>query len=102
VRPYGEGMWRMSSPDGRRWVQYDGPGRVSASGGLDAYVTTGLGPVEVNPLSGVFYEPKGADDEVAVFLRARAVVGDNAPTVTGTPPKLPAFGSPPASPGVVY
>lgn len=94
-------MWRVSSPDGRAWVQYDN-GRVSA-GGLPAGVDVqGDQPVEVLPMTGQWYRPSGDRDPVAVFLRARQVIGDNGLRVTGSPPVLPQSADEEPLPGVVF
>jgi hypothetical protein len=73
-------MWRIASSSGGRWIQWDGPGRVSGQpADLVSLVDSGsVLRVEIAPLSGEFYTPAGPDDPIAVFLRARNSVGGGA------------------------
>ncbi len=84
-------MWRVSSTDGKTWVEVD-RGRVDGAGPALTAVLTGSGPIEVAPLSGVLYEPTGPRDETAMLLRARAVIGDNNMRTSGALPQLPDAG----------
>lgn len=70
------------------WVQCDGPGQVTASPGLLTPVLVD-GRVEVLPNTGRYYTPAGPNDETAVFLRARRLIGDNGLQVFGHPPLIP-------------
>lgn len=86
-------MWRMTSADGKRWVQFDdqpGPGRVSASAPELAGRCNDPGPVEIAPMSGQFHTPPAgaAADSLAVFLRAEQILGQSA-RLTGQPPRRP-------------
>lgn len=92
-------MWRVSSSDSTRWVQWEA-GRIAAEPAGLLAVVSGGDPVEVAPMTGDWYQPRSASDPVAVFLRARAVVGGGV-RVTGQPPRVPVAGGP-VVPGVVY
>ncbi len=95
-------MWRVSSSDGTRWVQQDDDGRVDAQPvGLVAIVCDPA-PTEIAPMTGQWYTPSGESDPVAVFLRARTIVGGGV-RVAGVPPRVPAVaGGAPARPGIVF
>lgn len=95
-------MWRVSSEDGLRWVQFDEAadeaGRVICQPVELAGDLIGALPVEVAPMSGQWYRPAGPVDPVAVFLRALRHVGGRT-VVTGRPPAVPSVPAGPA--GVV-
>lgn len=80
-------MWQVSSSDGTRWVRWDA-GQVSSQPAELADLVSGDQPVEVAVMSGEFYTPKRSGDPVAVFLRARNLVGGG-PRVTGQAPAAP-------------
>lgn len=86
-------MWRVSSADGSRWVQHDDDGSVQAEPAGLLGVLFDAAAVEVAPLTGQWYQPRGERDPVAVFLRARTMVGGGL-RITGRPPKVPAAGGP--------
>lgn len=91
-------MWRVSSEDGTRWVQYD-DGMITSEPADLALRARSVLPVELAAMTGDFYTPKRADDPVAVFIRARTLVGRH--VVTGTAPHVPAAGGY-AVPGLRY
>jgi hypothetical protein len=87
-------MWRISSSDGKRWVQGGAGTRPRASADMQG-VLDADGPVEIAPLTGEFYTPAGPNDQTALFLRARNAVG-YPQSVTGRVPRFPTPAAPPA------
>lgn len=93
-------MWRVCSADGRRWVQHNDDGRVDTEPASLLGQVLEPGPVEIQPLTGAWYTPAGPGDPVAVFLRARNLVGGGL-QVQGRPPRVPAAGGP-APDGILF
>lgn len=80
-------MWRLSSPNGASWVQYNDGGGFTGSVDMQTVIADSR-PVEIAPMSGQMYTPTGPNDQVAVFLRARNILGRPF-QVVGAAPAVP-------------
>jgi len=94
-------MWRMTSTDGKNWVQQDGTAWTASADLQDLINGDPLPPVEIAAMTGAIYTPLPGLDPVAIYLHARMRLGDPA-RVTGTPPPIPDASGVDSRPGLVY
>jgi hypothetical protein len=91
--------WRIESrADAGKWVEYDGAEWTADPDTRDLVLILREGPQPLTPV-GPFYEPKGPDDEAALYLAALSAVP--APSVDGEAPELPKL-PPPVGGNAVY
>lgn len=92
--------WRVSSPDGTRYVRHDG---TVWTADPDTWLSMRAGagqPVPVAPM-GELYEPSSPTDPVGLYLLARRLVPGPV-RVTGEPPAVPELEGWPAGTGIVH